>query len=84
MVGWHHRFNGHEFEQTLGDGEEQGSLAGCSPWDCKELDTTQQLNKMSRLDSDLLETWNTIGVGKEEDAFGEVGRGLLFNLNLIL
>ena len=66
MVGWHHRFNGHEFEQTLGDGEEQGSLAGCSPWDCKELDTTKQLNKMSRLDSDLLETWNTIGVGKEE------------------
>ena len=27
MVGWHHRLNGHEFEQALGDGEEQGSLA---------------------------------------------------------
>ena len=27
MVGWHHRLNGHEFEQTLGDGERQGSLA---------------------------------------------------------
>ena len=67
MVGWHHRLNGYEFEQTLGDGEEQGSLAGCSPWDCKELDTTQQLNKISRLDSDLLETWNTIGVGKEDE-----------------
>ena len=40
MVCWHHRVNGYEFEQTLGDGEEQGSLAGCSPWDCKELDTT--------------------------------------------
>ena len=40
MVEWHHQFNGHKFEQTLGDGEEQGSLAGCSPWDCKELDTT--------------------------------------------
>ena len=39
MIGWHHRFNGHEFEQTLGDGEEQGSLACCGPWDCKELDT---------------------------------------------
>ena len=31
MVGWHHRLNGHEFEQTLGDNEEQGSLAFCSP-----------------------------------------------------
>ena len=44
MVGWHHQFNGHEFEQTLGDGEGQGSLVCCSPWDCKELDTTEQLN----------------------------------------
>ena len=32
MVGWHHRFNGHEFEQVLGVGEGQGSLACCSPW----------------------------------------------------
>ena len=31
MVGWYHRLNGHEFEQTLGDGEGQGSLACCSP-----------------------------------------------------
>ena len=42
MVAWHHRLNGHEFEQTLGDGERQGSLACCSPWDHKELDTTEQ------------------------------------------
>ena len=41
MVGWHHRLNGHAFEQTLGDGEGQGSLACCSPWACKELDTTK-------------------------------------------
>ena len=40
MVGWHYLLDEHEFELTLGDGEEQGSLAGCSPWDCKELDTT--------------------------------------------
>ena len=45
MVGWHHRLNGHEFEQTLGDGEGQGSLVSCSPWGCKELDTTEQLTK---------------------------------------
>ena len=32
MVGWHHRLNGHEFEQTPGDNEGQGSLACCSPW----------------------------------------------------
>ena len=38
MVGWHHRLNGHEFEQTLGDSEGQGSLACCSLWGCKELD----------------------------------------------
>ena len=40
MVGWHHRLNGHEFEQTLGDSEGQGSLACCSPYGHKELDTT--------------------------------------------
>ena len=40
----HHRLNGHEFQQALGDGEGQGSLAGCSPWGCKKLDVTEQLN----------------------------------------
>ena len=44
MVGWHHRLNGHEFEQTLGDGDGQGSLACCSPWSCKESDVTERLN----------------------------------------
>ena len=39
-VEWHHLLNGHEFKQTLGDSEGQGSLASCSPWSCKELDTT--------------------------------------------
>ena len=37
MVGWHHRLNGHGFEQTLGDGEGQGSLVCCSPRGRKEL-----------------------------------------------
>ena len=36
MVGWHHWLNRHEFEQTLGGGEGQGSLTSCSPWGCKE------------------------------------------------
>ena len=35
MVGWHHRLNGHEFEQTLGDSEGQGSLACCSACNCR-------------------------------------------------
>ena len=49
MVGWRHQLNGHEFEQTLGDSEGQGSLAYCSPWDCRELDTTEQLNSKYQL-----------------------------------
>ena len=39
MVGWHHQLNGHEFEQTPGDSEGQGSLVCCSSWVCKGLDT---------------------------------------------
>ena len=41
MAEWHHQLNGHEFEQAPGDGEGQGSLACCSPWDCKESDMTE-------------------------------------------
>ena len=48
MFGWHHQLNGHEFEQTPGDGEGQGSLACCSPWGRKESDTTKQLNNNNR------------------------------------
>ena len=41
MVGWHHRLNGHEFEQMLGDGKGQGRLMYYSPWGCKESDVTE-------------------------------------------
>ena len=41
MVGWPHRLNGYEFEQILGVSEGQGSLVCCSPWVCKETDTTE-------------------------------------------
>ena len=44
MVGWQHQLNGHEFEQPPGVGDGQGSLVCCSPWGCKELDMTEQLN----------------------------------------
>ena len=47
MVGWHHQLIGHEFEQSLGDGEGQGSLVCYSPWGCKEWDTTEQLSNSS-------------------------------------
>ena len=43
MFGWHHQLNGHGFEKALGDGEEQGDLVCCSPWGCKESNTTEQL-----------------------------------------
>ena len=43
-VGWHHKLNGHGFEQTLADSEEQGSLVCCSPRGRKESDTTERLN----------------------------------------
>ena len=48
MVGWHHRLNGHEFEQSPGDSEGQGSLACCSPWDLRvghNLATEQQKHR---------------------------------------
>ena len=47
MVGWHHQFNGHEFEQALGDGERWGGQAGCSPKGGKQSDTTVWLNDNS-------------------------------------
>ena len=44
FLKWHHRYNGHEHGQTLGDGEGQGSLVCCSPWGYKESDMTERLN----------------------------------------
>ena len=49
MVGWHHRLDGHEFEQAPGVGDGQGSLACCSPWGSKESDTTERLNWTDRV-----------------------------------
>ena len=41
MVGWHQGFNGLEFQQALGVGDEQGILVRCSPWGCTQSDTTE-------------------------------------------
>ena len=43
-VGWHHRLDGHEFEQAPGVGDGHGGLACCSPWGRQESDTTERLN----------------------------------------
>ena len=52
MVGWHHRLNGCEFEQTPAVDEIRGSLACCSPQGCKETDTTERLNGSNRADTE--------------------------------
>ena len=57
MVGWHHQLDGHEFEQVLGTGDGQGSLACYSPWGCKESDTTERLNRTQL--SPLCSFWQT-------------------------
>ena len=53
MVGWHHRLDGHEFEQASGVGDGQGGLVCCSPWGRKESDTTERLNLLTDLGSVL-------------------------------
>ena len=60
MVGRHYRLNGHEFEQALGDGEEQGTLVCCSPWGHKESNTTERLNNSNRM-SDVNKIIGLIG-----------------------
>ena len=44
MVGWHHQLDGHEFEQTPGDSEGQGSLVCCSPWGHRKSGMTERMN----------------------------------------
>ena len=56
MVRWCHGIDGHEFEQALGDGEGQGSLACCSPWSRKDLDVTEHPNNNDRLASESIST----------------------------
>ena len=48
MVRWHHRLSGHEFEQTPGDIEGQGSLVCCSPWGHKESEQQQYQGHIKR------------------------------------
>ena len=54
MVAWHHRLDGHEFEQLLEVGDGQGSLVCCSPWGQEESDMTEQLNQTEKPNPHLL------------------------------
>ena len=63
MAEWHHRLNGHEFEQALGDSEGQGSLARCSPWGHKESDTTERLNNNTSFKAEARPSASSRAVG---------------------
>ena len=58
MSGWHHRLNGHGFEQALGDGEGQESQACCSPWAHKESDMTEQLNNSNNVNRKYIHVYS--------------------------
>ena len=66
MVGCHHLLNGHEFEQTPGDKEGQGSLVCCSPWGGKESDITKQLNNNKDEVTERLRKLSSAGSQREE------------------
>ena len=73
MSGRHHQLNGHNFEQTLGDGEGQGSLVCSSPWGRKESDMTERLNNISEISVDnILQNFTLATQGKESSVLGEV------------
>ena len=64
MVGWHHRLNGHEFEQVPGLGDGRGSLECCCPWGHKELDHKKKLStkELMLLNYDVGEdSWESLG-----------------------
>ena len=67
MVGWHHWLNGHEFEHPPGVGDGQGGRECCSPWSCKELDTTERLNWTATLN--LVLSYNECWEEKLKNAF---------------
>ena len=86
MVGWHHRLNRHEFEHILGDGEGQGGLVCCSPWGCKESDTTYPPSMHTRI-----QIWNWCDTKRDHVItlpcllqFSLYSRNLIKSLSLLL
>ena len=57
IFGWYHQLYGHEFDQALGIGDEQGSLVCCSPWGLKESDTTERLNWTEWVWNSISSSW---------------------------
>ena len=94
MVGWHHRLNGYEFEQTPGDSEGQVSLVCCSPWNHKESKTTEELNNHHTHQSSFvvslehsltpptLQYWHLIGQRWMNSSWGQMLLKLAKNLLL--
>ena len=66
MVEWHHRLNGNELGQTPGDSEGQGSLACCSPWACKESDTSYRVKNNSNNNNNKM--WCLFNIANVFDA----------------
>ena len=70
MVEWHHQLNGHEFEQTPGDVEGQGTLACCSPWGCRVVHNLateqQQYSTVSVLGFLFILSFSSLNVVNEE------------------
>ena len=64
VIGWHHCFDGHEFEQAPGEGDGQGSQACCNPSGCKKSDMTEQLSKNIR----TYKIVNLLNVKKKKNA----------------
>ena len=64
MVGWHHRFDGHEFQQAPGVGDGHRSLACSSPWGCKEPEPTERLNWTERITGTQYR-WRPLGGSRE-------------------
>ena len=84
-TGWHHQLNGHEFEQTPGDSEGQGSLVCCSPWGHKKSDTTERLNNndlkagANIINSQSLAGWELQWMAP--DSFGSLLSWVLFRIH---
>ena len=66
IVGWHHLFSGHEFEQALGVGDGQGSLACCSPWGLIESDIPERLNWTQPI-IEISSLWHAVMIGFYEN-----------------
>ena len=82
MVGWYHWLNGHEFEQTLGDGEGQGSLACCLPWGCKETRLSNWTTIYCKI-ATLEWGWDkVVSVGRREPLFKKKKKKILWFFTL--